>query len=55
MGKNIYAGAGSQGWFTAEGDGADRGCHHYEKSGKFEPGINTIDLWPDVRDYVNLC
>jgi hypothetical protein len=44
--------AGYQGWFTAEGDGADRGWHHYEKSGKFEPGMNTIDFWPDVRDYV---
>ncbi len=44
--------AGYQGWFTAEGDGADRGWHHYEKSGKFEPGMNTIDFWPDVREYV---
>jgi hypothetical protein len=44
--------AGYQGWFTAEGDGADRGWHHYEKSGKFEPGVNTIDFWPDVKDYV---
>lgn len=43
--------AGYQGWFTAEGDGADRGWHHYEKSGKFEPGMNTIDFWPDVREY----
>jgi len=43
--------AGYQGWFTAEGDGADRGWHHYEKSGKFEPGSNTIDFWPDVTEY----
>lgn len=43
--------AGYQGWFTAEGDGADRGWHHYEKSGKFEPGMNTIDFWPDVTEY----
>lgn len=43
--------AGYQGWFTAEGDGADRGWHHYEKSGKFEPGMNTIDFWPDVSEY----
>jgi hypothetical protein len=27
--------AGYQGWFTAEGDGAERGWHHYEKNGKF--------------------
>jgi hypothetical protein len=33
-----------QGWFTAQGDNADREWHHYEKSGKFEPGINTIDI-----------
>ena len=44
--------AGYQGWFTAEGDGAERGWHHYEKSGKFEPGMNTIDFWPDVAEYV---
>jgi len=43
--------AGYQGWFTAEGDGAERGWHHYEKSGKFEPGMNTIDFWPDVAEY----
>ncbi len=43
--------AGYQGWFTAEGDGAERGWHHYEKSGKFEPGMNTIDFWPDVTEY----
>jgi hypothetical protein len=43
--------AGYQGWFTAEGDGAERGWHHYEKSGVFEPGMNTIDYWPDVSEY----
>ncbi len=43
--------AGYQGWFTAEGDGAERGWHHYEESGKFEPGMNTIDFWPDVSEY----
>lgn len=43
--------AGYQGWFTAEGDGAGRGWHHYEKNGKFEPGMNTIDFWPDVSEY----
>jgi len=44
--------SGYQGWFTAMGDGADRGWHHYEKAGKFEPGMNTIDFWPDVKEYV---
>lgn len=43
--------AGYQGWFTAEGDGAGRGWHHYQKDGKFEPGMNTIDFWPDVSEY----
>lgn len=43
--------AGYQGWFTAEGDGAERGWHHYEKNGRFEPGMNTIDFWPDVTEY----
>jgi hypothetical protein len=43
--------AGYQGWFTAEGDGAERGWHHYQKSGRFEPGMSTIDFWPDVSEY----
>ena len=43
--------AGYQGWFTAEGDGAGRGWHHYQKNGKFEPGSASIDFWPDVTDY----
>ena len=43
--------AGYQGWFTAEGDGSERGWHHYEKQGKFEPGMSTIDFWPDVSEY----
>ncbi|HKJ78478.1 MAG TPA: glycoside hydrolase family 71/99-like protein [Prolixibacteraceae bacterium] len=42
---------GYQGWFTAEGDGAGRGWHHYEKHGQFKPGVSTIDFWPDVREY----
>jgi len=42
---------GYQGWFTAEGDGAGRHWHHYEKSGQFKPGISTIDFWPDVSEY----
>jgi hypothetical protein len=43
--------AGYQGWFTALGDGADRGWHHYEKGGKFEPGSTNVDFWPDVTQY----
>ncbi|QRR01425.1 glycoside hydrolase family 71/99-like protein [Dyadobacter sandarakinus] len=43
--------AGYQGWFTAEGDGADRGWHHYQKSGRFEPGFASVDFWPDVTEY----
>jgi hypothetical protein len=43
--------AGYQGWFNAEGDGADRGWHHYEKHGQFKPGESTIDFWPDVSEY----
>jgi hypothetical protein len=43
--------AGYQGWFNAEGDGANRGWHHYEKHGQFKPGISTIDFWPDVSEY----
>ncbi|WP_461104585.1 glycoside hydrolase family 71/99-like protein [Spirosoma koreense] len=43
--------AGYQGWFTAQGDSADRGWHHYEKRGKFEPGYASIDFWPDTQEY----
>lgn len=44
--------AGYQGWFNAEGDGADRGWNHYCASNKkFEPGFSTIDFWPDMSEY----
>lgn len=43
--------AGYQGWFNAEGDGANRAWHHYQKAGKFEPGYASIDFWPDVTEY----
>ena len=43
--------AGYQGWFAAQGDESDRGWHHYQKKGKFEPGYASIDFWPDVTDY----
>jgi hypothetical protein len=42
---------GYQGWFCAEGDGADRGWYHWGKGGRFEPGRCTVDLWPDMTEY----
>ena len=41
---------GYQGWFTAEGDGAERGWHHWGRGRRFEPGRCTIDLWPDTSE-----
>jgi len=44
--------AGYQGWFNAEGDGADRGWYHYRgDNNKFEPGLTKVDFWPDMADY----
>ena len=43
--------AGYQGWFAAQGDASERGWHHYQKQGKFEPGYAAIDFWPDVKEY----
>lgn len=45
--------AGYQGWFTAEGDGTERGWRHYEKKscGGFAPGCTSVDLWPDMKEY----
>ena len=42
---------GYQGWFSAEGDEANRGWYHYQKDGEFAPNRSTIDFWPDVSDY----
>lgn len=43
---------GYQGWFNAEGDGANRGYNHWAKGGaKPGPGRVTVDLWPDLRDH----
>ena len=42
---------GYQGWFNAEGDGADRGWFHYANGKSFEPGSCKIDYWPDVSEY----
>ena len=47
--------AGYQGWFTAEGDGANRGWHHYENPacGGFSADCSSIDMWPDMSEYEN--
>lgn len=42
---------GYQGWFNAEGDGADLGWKHYKNKGKFEPGMCSIDFWPDLTGF----
>ena len=42
---------GYQGWFNAEGDGADRGWVHWTKgNGRLAPGNAKFDLWPDVSE-----
>lgn len=43
--------AGYQGWFNTPTDGANRGWHHYQRDGRFEPGYCTIDFWPEVSEY----
>ncbi len=42
---------GYQGWFNCSGDGANRGWVHWGKSGKFEPGYCSVDMWPDMSEY----
>lgn len=46
---------GYQGWFTCDGDGANRGWYHWAEStrqgfGKFKPGHCSIDMWPDMSE-----
>jgi hypothetical protein len=42
---------GYQGWFNAEGDGAERGWVHWtRRRGPFAPGNVKVDLWPDVSE-----
>src|SRR5262245_54196871 len=42
---------GYQGWFNAEGDGAERGWVHWTKRrGQLGPSTAKIDLWPDVSE-----
>lgn len=40
---------GYQGWFNAEGDGADLAYRHYGGA-RFAPGHATVEMWPDVTD-----
>src|SRR5436853_2390493 len=42
---------GYQGWFNAEGDGAERGWVHWTKGrGPLGPRNAKFDLWPDVSE-----
>jgi len=42
---------GYQGWFNAEGDGAERGWVHWtRRRGPLAPGNAKFDLWPDVSE-----
>jgi hypothetical protein len=41
---------GYQGWFSAEGDGDDRGWTHWASRDGFKPGSAKVDLWPDVSE-----
>ena len=42
---------GYQGWFNAEGDGAQRGYNHWSRGGaKPAPGNVRVDLWPDLSE-----
>ena len=47
--------AGYQGWFAAEGDGSNRGWHHYKNNvcGGFTATCSSIDMWPDMSEYTN--
>ncbi|HEX3628239.1 MAG TPA: hypothetical protein VH280_22750, partial [Verrucomicrobiae bacterium] len=41
---------GYQGWFTAEGDGSEKGWTHWRGRDGFRPGSCVIDFWPDVSE-----
>jgi hypothetical protein len=41
---------GYQGWFTAEGDGANAGWTHWRGRNGFKPGSCEVDFWPDVSE-----
>lgn len=43
---------GYQGWFNAEGDGANRGYNHWARGNvKPAPGKVRVDLWPDLAEF----
>jgi hypothetical protein len=41
---------GYQGWFSAQGDGDERGWTHWGGRRGFQPGSCNIDLWPDMSE-----
>ena len=42
---------GYQGWFNCDGDGAERGFHHWTKRpDALSPSNVKVDLWPDVSE-----
>ena len=47
---------GYQGWFTCPGDGSGMGWFHWGKpfaapADKFQPGVCSIDIWPEMDEY----
>lgn len=43
---------GYQGWFNAEGDGANRGYNHWTRGGARPARGNVrVDLWPDLSEF----
>ncbi|MFY0626737.1 MAG: xylosidase [Reichenbachiella sp.] len=44
--------AGYQGWFAAEGDESNRGWYHYGIKREQDPGYTSIDMWPDMSEYI---
>lgn len=43
--------AGYQGWFRAQGDGANQGYGHYGTAEGFDEQCCKVDIWPDVSEY----
>ena len=46
--------AGYQGWFNAEGDGANRGWYHYKSGNDFKPGQTKVEMWPETSELKQL-
>jgi len=43
---------GYQGWFNAEGDGAERGYNHWTRGNVMPaPGNVRVDMWPDLSEF----